>query len=209
MSTLKSIDYSRFFDLADPLASRPLRLMGGKAEHYSDNVTSEQAWLLFRGYLKPAKPLKLGAYRGGQATDFLWASLVHIICVSSRVVELLTEHQITGWDTYPVEVYGRKGEPLPGYYGFAVTGPECRRDRSRSQIVDKPAPTPEGRGYRVYKGLYFDETQWDGSDLFLVRPCTVVTERLYRLLKKARISNVRLTPLIEVEIEVKLDEYEK
>ncbi len=207
MFTSMSLDYSKFYNLTDPLATRPLRLSD---EGYSEWLTREQAWMLFRGNLELGHPLRLGAYQGGQATDFLWAGLVHIICISSRVVELLTEHRITGWATYPVEVYGREGEPLPGYHGFSVTGPECKRDRSRSQIIEKPPPSPRGQSYQVYKGLYFDESQWDGSDIFLVRPFggIVVTEKVYKLFKRNRVSNVRLIPLPKVEIDVILDEYE-
>ncbi len=206
MSTLMSLDYSKLFRLSDPLANRPLRL-----ETYGEDwLTIEDVWQLFRGQLKLRESLKLRAYMGGQATDFLWSGLIDVVCVSSRVVDLLREHGITGWDTYPVEVYGRKGEPLPGYHGFAVTGPECRRDRSRSQILTRQA-VPGGKPFQVYKGLYFDESQWDGSDIFLVRLTAgmVVTEKVYRLFKKAKVSNVRFTPLTEVEIDVILDEYEK
>ncbi len=112
--------------------------------------------------------------------------------------------------TYPVEVYGRKGEPLPGYHGFAVTGSECRRDRSRSQILTKQA-VPGGRPFQVYKGLYFYEEDWDDSDIFEVSSCggTVVTEKVYKIFKKAKVTNVRFTPLPEVEIRVFLDTFEK
>ena len=110
---------------------------------------------------------------------------------------------------YPVEVFGRKGEPLPKYHGLSVIGPDCVRDRSRSQIVDKPPPVDGGRGYQVYHGLYFDENQWDGSDFFRVLGiATVVTDKVYRIFKRAKVTNVRFTPLTEVEIDVKLDDYE-
>ncbi len=208
MSTLTFLDYSKLFELADPLANRPLRL--GIVSDAVWLAIRDDVWSLYRGQLRLSEPLRLRAYMGGQATDFLWSGYPPLVCVSSRVVDLLREHGITGWDTYPVEVYGRKGEPLPGYHGFAVTGPECRRDRSRSQILTRQA-VPGGKPFQVYKGLYFDESHWDGSDIFLVRPFggIVVTEKVYRLFKRAKVSNVRFTPLTEVEIDVSLDEFEK
>ncbi len=207
MSISMSLDYSNLYDFSDPMAGRPLRL--GKTG-YSDWLTEEQAWLLFRGQLKLADPLRLGAYRGGHPSDFLWSGFPPIVCVSQRVVDLLTEHKVTGWSVYPVQLFGRKGEPLAGYHGFSVIGPECRRDRSRSQIVTKPPTAPGGMSYQVYKGLYFDESQWDGSDFFRVRgTATVVTEKVYRLFKKAKVSNVRLIPLAEVEIDLFLDQFDK
>ncbi|BCX04396.1 MAG: hypothetical protein KatS3mg053_2334 [Candidatus Roseilinea sp.] len=59
--------------------------------------------------------------------------------------------------------------------------------------------------------MYFDESQWDGSDFFLVQPLNsiAVTEKVYRLFKRAKVTNVRLTPLIQVELDVTLDQFEK
>ena len=206
MSTSMSLDYGRIYRLSDPLASRPLRLTD---EPYSEWLTRDQALGLFRGEIQLPSPLRLGTYSGGHPSDFLWAGLTHIICISQRVVDLLSENGITGWSVYPVEVFGRNGEPLPKYNGLSVIGPDCVRDRSRSQIVDKPPPVDGGRGYQVYHGLYFDENQWDGSDFFRVLGiATVVTDKVYRIFKRAKVTNVRFTPLTEVEIDVKLDDYE-
>ncbi|GAP11842.1 hypothetical protein BECAL_03036 [Bellilinea caldifistulae] len=205
MSTLAILDYNKLYRLDDPLASRPFRLSD---EGYSDWLTKGQAIELFRGRLKLDTPLRLGAYRGGQVTDFLWSGLIPLVCISERVVELLRMNNITGWATYPVEVHGRKGEPLPGYHGFAVTGSECQRDRSRSQILTRQA-VPGGEPFQVYRGLYFDEADWDGSDIFLIRNHgIVVTQKVRNLLKKSKVTNVQLIPLVEVEIDVYLDKFE-
>lgn len=200
------IDCQVICQLTDPLASRPVRLS------VSENcswITIEQAWALFRGQYILGKPLTLYAYRGGQATDFLWSAMVALFCVSGRVLELLDKNGVTGWATYPVEVFGRKGESLPDYYGFSITGGECKRDRSRSKIITKPAPTPTGMSFQVYKGLYFDETEWDGRDFFLIQKNIIaVTERVHSLFKKNAISNVRLIQLNAVEIDVYLDRFD-
>lgn len=204
MST--SVDFAKFYQFDDPMATRPLRLTFPPE---SDWITRDDAFALMRGQAQPPAPIKLVGFMGGQVMDILWSSMVWIFCVSSRVVELLQANHVTGWSTYPVEVYGRKGEPLPGYYGFAVTGSGCRRDRSRSQIFTKQA-VPGGKPFEVYKGLYFYEEDWDGSDFFIVRSFggIVVTEKVQRLFKKAKIANVRFIPLPEVELDVDLDQYD-
>lgn len=206
MSSSATLDFSRFYELFDPLASRPLRL---SPEGLTNWLTKDQAIEVFHGRLELDIPLKLGAYMGGQATDFLWSGLIPLICISNRVVELLQMNCISGWGTYPVEVYGRKGEPLLGYHGFAVIGSECRRDRSRSQVITKQA-VPSGKPYEVYKGLYFYEEDWDMSDFFIVRRYggTIVTEKVYKILKQAKVTNVQLIPLPEVERDVYLDQYD-
>lgn len=191
MSTSTTPDYSKLYRLSDPLANRPLRL---ESEGWA---TVDRAWNLFRGTWRPTEPLRLRAYMGGHPSDFLWTGFPPIVCISQRVVDLLVAHQVTGWSTYQVEVYGRKGERLPGYHGFSITGPECERDKHRSPIVD--ALSPAGVPIRVSKGLYFDERQWDGSDCFLVNGFKVVTEKVYRLCKRAKVTNVMFTRLTEFE----------
>ena len=205
MSTSLIVEFSKLYHLDDPLASRPFRLSD---EGYSEWLTKRQAIELFRGRLKLDIPLRLGSYQGGQATDFLWSGLIPLVCISERVSELLQINRITGWSTYPVEVYGRKGEPLPGYQGFAVIGNECRRDRSRSHILTRQA-VPNGEPFQVYKGLYFDEADWDGNDIFLIQNHEIaVTKKVRNLLMKSKVSNVKLIPLVEVEVDVYLDKFD-
>ena len=200
------VDSGKLYSFRDPLAKRPLRL----EQFGDDRLTFEQVKEFGSGAPLPQEPIRLRGYMGRQVMDVLWTGSLWF-CVSSRVIELLSEHGITGWSTFPVEVYDHQGEPLPGYHGFAITGPTCRRDKSRSQIVAKPPPVPQGEGFDVYRGLYFDENQWDGSDFFWVDRSggRVVTERVYRLFKRNKISNVRFVPLPEVEIDVLLDRFEK
>ena len=207
ISTLPSINSSSFFSLDDPLSTRPLRIT---VSGYSDWVNSDLAWKLLRGQVSVDEPIKLGGYRGGQITDFLWSDLVHMVCISARIVEILRINRITGWAIYPVEVFDRKGALLSGYHGFAVTGGECRRDRSRSQIFTRQA-VPQGKPQKVYKGLYFHEEDWDGSDLFWVRSFggTVVTEKVQKIFKQSKVSNVRLIPLPEVELNALLDQFDR
>ena len=202
----KDIDVRDCYWLRDPLANRPLRLTD---EGYDEWLTTEQVFALAKGRLKLDRPLALRAYMGGQATDFLWSGLPPLVCVSARAIELLAENQVSGWATFPVEAHDRKGALLTGYAGLAVTGGECERDRSRSTIVDKPPPVPGVIGQRAYRGLYFGETQWDGSDMFWVRNCgVVVTRRVCELFKRHKVSNVRLIPLMDAERDVKLDDYD-
>jgi len=125
MSLSNTLDFTRFYQLSDPLASRPLRITG---RGYSDWISSEYAWKLFRGEITQEQTIKLVGFMGGQITEFLWSDLVHIFCVSSTIMKSFQYKEISGWSTYPVEIHGRKGELIPGYHGFSVTGGECRRD---------------------------------------------------------------------------------
>jgi hypothetical protein len=195
-----------FYSLSDPFRSRSLRL-----ETFGDpRMTIGFARDLARGRLLPDLPVRLRGYMGSQLVDVLWSGIPDLVCISSRVLMWLREANTTGWTTYPVEVCDRRGNPLSDYHGFAVTGPTCRRDRSRSQIVGRPPITPGGTGYDVYLGLYFDESQWDGSDFFRISHGggLAVTNRVYQLLERHRTSNIELKDLSRVEIPVMLDQYE-
>lgn len=205
MFTSEFPGYTCFHRLSDPLANRPLRL--SPTDDAVELIPDNEAYPLARGLWQPPRALVLRASMGGQATDFLWSTYTPIVCVSERVLRLLENEEFVGWGTYPVEVYDRKGSPLPGYWGFAVLGPNLEHDRSMSAVLTKPPPTLRGHEYQVYKGLYFRADGWDGSDFFLVEGFTVVTERVRKEFKRHRITNVRLTSLVEVEVDVLLDRF--
>ncbi len=48
------------------------------------------AWKLFRGQVSPEQPIQLGGHRGGQVTALSHGPhLVHMVCITDRVVEFL------------------------------------------------------------------------------------------------------------------------
>ena len=204
-STSAYPDFSHFFELADPFANQPLRL---RLHEDSKSLTNEQAYRLARGQpLDIGGSVRLRGYKGGPPRDFLWTAFPPLVCISQQLVDILTEHGFSGWSTYPVEVSDRKGKDLQGYYGFAVTGPSLDQDRERSSVVLKPPVVAGAKPREVYQGLYFDRAQWDGSDFFWVRGGDVITKPVRDVLKRARVTNVRLLPLEEVEINTYLDTF--
>lgn len=187
------------------LGNQALRLTLGEE---CDWLDKEIARLLFIGELeKTERPVRLCGYMGGRPMDFLWTGFTPLVCISKRVVALLEEHQFTGWSTYPVEVYDRKGQYLPDYFGFAITGKAGERDRSRSEIITRPPPAPAGKPYQVYKGLFFNEQEWDGSDFFVLANSywKIVSQPVWQVFKRNKVNNVRLIRLTEVEIPLSID----
>jgi hypothetical protein len=135
---------------------------------------------------------------GSTAHDFVGTSLTSTPLVSDLVVSVF--RSFSGWTTYPVEVYGKKGELIPGYHGLAVTGRCGPIDDSRSVPRICEPPVPQGRVSRKWFGLFFDEKTWDGSDVFLSESAThltFVSEAVKLALEKAKITNVEFTPLTE------------
>lgn len=201
-------DYRQFYSLVDPLATMPYRMNSRRTENWPN---LEQQYALVEGKYKPTGPLIFDAGRGGKAMDVLWSTSGLCFFFSDRLVTLLYENNVSGWNTYEVELYDKRGNRLEGYHGIAITGPECRRDRSRSEIVYRPSPAGLEKTYPYYRGLYFLETDWDGSDMFWVSEGggKIITDKVSRILRQHRIRNLHLIPLIDVEIAVRNDRFVK
>lgn len=201
MTSARDLKYESLFVLSDPMADEPFRLrsrLTGDAK-----VAGVDIHALSRGESHVKEPIQFDAAQGSKATDFLWTQLVTPVCVSQRVIRILSENDVSGWSTYPVEVFDPEGRLLAEYKGLVVTGAVCDADYSRSALIAKPPPTPRGKGYDVYKGLFFSEEQWDGSDMFWVGGVRVVTEKVKKSLEQSGVENVAFTPLAEREVRVR------
>ena len=139
-------------------------------------------------------------FMGRSLADFLWCTPIQLICVSERVLGLLRSHNLTGWGTYPVEILDRSGNSIPGYSGLSIYANAGYMDFKQSRVVTLPPPRPEGKAIQAHIGFTFDQSRWDGSDIFWVSNTIVVVERVHKLFKSNRVTNVRLTPILEVEM---------
>lgn len=201
MSSNLNLNLQSIFELGDPMAVEPYRL---RSRLPGDTVAeSVNVQLVSRGKSWLQEPLQFDAAQGTEASDFLWTQLLDPVCVSERVVHILRENKVSGWSLYPVEVFDKDGDLLPNYHGIAVTGTECEANYGRSAVVTKPPPTPYGRSYDVYQGLFFNEEDWDGSDMFWVGGVRVVVEKVKELLEVNKVKNVLFTPLSQREVRVR------
>jgi hypothetical protein len=197
------IDYGTLFLLDDPLATRPFRL-SPRGQNW---LHSQQVDSLFRGEWQPPEPIVHEAVMGGNAFDFLWTDYMPLLCVSDRIIDLFTINHCTGWSTYPVKVYDRQKNYLPGYHGLAVKHSVGEIDITRSTIVTKPPFIPNGQPWKVYKGIFFDESKWDGRDIFRIEAFyIIVTKKVKDIFKRAKITNIHLTALSEVELDTAIFE---
>lgn len=159
-----------------------------------------EALALTRAEMLPARPIPL-RYEMGRAVpkDVVWSGATPII-VHRRVIDLLLDHRFTGWGTYPVEVYGKLGELYPDYLGLSFGGRCGPLDGSRSEkiMVEMPGGLiPHWRGY------YFDEASWDGSDFFMCSDQTgvkFVTEDVVKAFKKAKVRGIPFEALDSIQV---------
>ena len=201
MSFSKGLVWLSAYELTDPMAVEPFRL---RSRLPGDAISKDVDFqLLSRGKSKTLEPIQFDAAQGFEFSDFLWTQLVTPVCVSEQVIKLLRDNHISGWSTYPVEVYDQDGILHSCYHGLAVTGAVCEADYSLSTVVTKPPPTPNGRSYDVYRGLYFKEDEWDGCDMFWVGGVRVVVDSVRKIFEQSKVGNVSFTPLTEREIRVR------
>jgi hypothetical protein len=135
--------------------------------------------------------------KGGRPGDFVWNS--HGLVVASlRVPELFKREGYEKWSTFPVEVRVQGGT-LPGFTGVSVLGSAGPIDYDQSRVEWYFNPDGSRRSIRSMDGLYFDPSKWDGSDIFCVDDLDafLVTDRVVRALRKAKISNWKARPLGE------------
>jgi hypothetical protein len=194
----KAINYQNLFHLSDPLANQPYRIT--TVESQKSWINSKMVFLLFTGQMQPSEPVILKPAMGGRPMDILWSDFPPILCVSQKIIDLFNKNKFKGWGTYPVKIYDKQDVLLPGYYGFSVISTVGEYDVSRSKIIVKPPPIPKGKPMEMYKGLYFDESKWDGSDIFRVEAARIIiTKAVKDALQKEKIRNIELEPLDEYE----------
>ena len=120
-------------------------------------------------------------------TDFLsTGGLTREYVVTEKVIEVLSTNNITGWKTYPVEVYDKNENYIGGYHGLTITG-RC--------MAVKPSLTElyvDSNGNKSFKGLPLDLETWNGSDLFLLQGLFPVyfTKKAVDAVKKNKLTNI-------------------
>ena len=131
---------------------------------------------------------------GTKPGDFLCVGFpIHI--VSSKVLDIWKEFE--KFEIYPVVIQNTIS-PVE-YTGVTFLGRGGPFDPEKSKAVYFKSKDSNGKGAIMnMDGLYFDDSQWDGSDLLTVDdfPCLpIVTERVVKAMKKAKVTNCKYTPL--------------
>lgn len=159
-------------------------------------------------------------------TDLIWTW--HSEClIQDHVLRLFREEGLTGFEVRPVRVGVKRRAPVPepddvnpgltpaeaawihlpvlwevvvtGWAGVAPPESGVKLSQNRSCPVC---------GYLVYRGaddpsLLIDESQWDGSDFFIVWPYpgfVFVTDRAAEVIRKHKLTGVRLIPPEDLDL---------
>jgi hypothetical protein len=120
---------------------------------------------LTRGELETPEPLQLELDEGKKRVDWVGTTYPPATLISDQFVALLRDSGFTGLHPYPVTFLDSDGRPLTEYHGLGVVGRCGPIDNSRCRRVEET--TDDGRTLTTWRGLYFDPSSWDGSDLFM------------------------------------------
>lgn len=139
---------------------------------------------------------------GMKFTDILETGYVDFLLISDRLKTILDKSHLTGWKTYSIKLYDKKGNEILGYHGFSVTG-RCKSiSFENSKIVEKQL-VPAGPILKYYKGISID--QWDGTDFFSPEKeyQPFITNLAAEVLINNKITNLELVNLTDYEIDMR------
>jgi hypothetical protein len=164
-------------------------------------VQQFDAYQLFKGKMELDEPIKFKPNIGKKIYDLIGSGYSGINLFSNKVINILKENNISGWKTYPCEIYDWDSNIIDGYSIFSVTGRCSAIDYSKSEKIMIQPLSPKGKPVEGIRGLYFEPNSWDESDIFTPENSkfTIVTEKVKRLFENYNISNVTFKKLTEYE----------
>jgi hypothetical protein len=131
--------------------------------------------------------------------DLIGTGFANLYLISDRIISVLSTRRITGWGTFPVRIFDSKRNEIKGYFGFAIKGSCGNLDDSKSTILKKEDKIARSQ-YEIRKGLYFDITAWDNSDIFSPegKMFIFVTETVKKCLEN--FTNIAFQDIREIEM---------
>lgn len=124
-----------------------------------------------------------GGSSGKKMRDILDTRYPPLYLISDRFKNVLEECGITGWKSYPITLFDKKGNRVEGYNGFSITG--------RAGKIQKFVQFQTQCDYSAdTEGYYFDIDTWDGSDLFNTEGSwhIIASERFIKVLVENKIT---------------------
>ncbi|EKE24985.1 MAG: hypothetical protein ACD_5C00337G0002 [uncultured bacterium] len=146
-------------------------------------------------------PIVFKQKREGKFNDILDTGWANLFLISENLKNILEDRKLTGWNVFPIRLYGLSGNEIDGYYGFSIVGHSGPTNYDASELVEK-RKVPNGPLSQYYKGLSFD--MWDGSDFFTPDKTyqIFITKRAVEILKNHKITNLQTESLSEKEMPV-------
>jgi hypothetical protein len=190
-----------FYKLRDKFTSRSFQAgKSSMSEKMVDGVLPYEFRVLSGDYTGIKFPVTFHQQYGKVLGDLMSIGHAVLFLISDQMKALFEDEGFTGWQTYPVIVYDKKGVEVLGYHGFSITGHCGPIDYSKCEVITKRY-VPHGPEVRLLKGLYVGLDQWDGSDFFLPTHYygTICTARVVEAVRRAKLTLIDFKNLSEIE----------
>lgn len=199
------MDIKEFYTLRSKLSSSTVQAhpVGLKEFHTIDpnkRYLYDEHRLIQGDYNDISFPVVFKQEYGKKLQDILDTGWPSLYLISDKTKTVLEDNDLTGWETFDVKVLDKQDKEIQGYYGLSITGRCGEIDYGKSEIIEKRL-VPNGPVSKYYKGLHVGLNKWDGNDFFLPEKYfgIITTQRAAEVLKKNKLTNIRLENLAEIE----------
>lgn len=152
-----------------------------------------------RGVSTPKREIVFKVEEGARFTDVLGNGEL-ILIVSQKFVDVLSSAGFLGWHTYPIKLYDKSNTLISKpVFGIGITGRAGPIDKKRGVVWTKLPHSK--RRVPGRNGLYFNTSNWDGSDIFMLEDANyvLITRRVAEALEKAKLSGFKAKPVSDVK----------
>lgn len=192
----------KFYTFSSKLSSSTVQAHAISLSGKEDNTGLFDQHRLIQGmYDGISFPIIFKQEYGKKLEDVLDTGWPSLFLITDKMKTTLEENVLTGWQTFEVKVLDKKGQEIQGYHGLSITGRCGKIDYSKSEIIEKRL-VPNAPLGKYYKGLHVGLDKWDENDFFLPEDYfgIIITNRAAEVLKKNKLTNIRLENLGEIEI---------
>jgi len=123
-----------------------------------------------------------------------------LFLISTRLVRLLTQEKVTGWSAWNAVIRMPGGPERLDYKGLSVRGRAGSVGERAGQVNLKPRRYGSG-AVAVRTGLHFEDSTWDGSDMFVPAGTGFVlcVERVRDLFRDHNVTNASFKAIEKIE----------
>jgi hypothetical protein len=148
-------------------------------------------------------PLTFKHEKQHKSLDIINTGTASLYLISDRMKSILENNHLTGWKVFPIKLIDKNENEISGYHGFSVFGTCGPITYDKCEIFEKRI-MPHCPLVKYYKGLHIGLDKWDGTDFFLPEGTfwKIITEKTSDVLKKNKITNMRLENLADIELDI-------
>jgi hypothetical protein len=170
------------------------------ALHVAPSMDIPSPFGVLRGECRSPPGLRFHRVKGRRPVDLVGTTLPPLMLLSRRAFEALSTNGMTGWEAQPVPVDLSGEHESVDYSLLVVRGRSGTIDNSLSRRAVLPPPAG-GRTMPGWKGLFFNDSSWDGADVFtpVDSGYVCVTWRVKDLFQAKGFTNMRFDSLAAVE----------